>query len=221
MRQWISVLISTVALIASGMSLYFTWKDQKAREENLLTESMMCCSDAPANIGDVPIDKISFSVDTYWKLTISNVSDRPLSVIRITPHEKYGYRGSFGSARNGVVANYDSQPSDNPEYIQPGEARTFVLRISSYLPSSVKDFVSKCRNKEISLQALETCMVSLGSDLYGNMVSEVKYKITSLKEMRSETTFHNPKFYVEIITGRGNKFFHEFSRYPGFEVFYQ
>jgi hypothetical protein len=145
-----------------------------------------------------------------WVVTISNTSDRRLSIISADLENlNSGQRTQIGGFD--TLETMDGKSLDLPINLDSGEARTILVKAPMLLEKSVNDALLKARdNKHLDLSKMKLGEVNalLGeqdTDLLGN---KVKLTVIDLKtSIRSiSSPFKRAENMLTLMTGRGIRF---------------
>lgn len=170
----LNLIIAAIALLVSGLSFWFSYYSFKSSKEERVSIVATPLSDnyttkvySMGNLIVLPL---------FWEITLSNNSDKSISLIDIEihsdEHDFYFYSNMFG----GLYSNYDS-PVEMPINLNSGESRKFAIKIGILCDSvasriikqntphqDLYDTVGTWTRRNVILRMLS----EKGIDFYGN-----------------------------------------------------
>ncbi|MBV8525052.1 MAG: hypothetical protein JOY71_23510 [Acetobacteraceae bacterium] len=174
MHEWLNSVVAVVALLVSGVSVYFTWQSNQAKKEALATVARptgTCLTEfhggaEPGNIGLFGL---------CWSVTLANESESRLSIIdyRILSIQERGM-GEIGGFHN--LESADGSPLSLPLSLDGGEAKEIVVRAGIILPPAVAHAITQLPEyqshtlSKLPLSAVQHALAMKKMDFVGNTV---------------------------------------------------
>ncbi len=171
--------ISVFALIIAGLALYFSYYSySKSKEERVSILVKQINDNYTTKVHS--LDKFAV-VPFFWEITISNNSDKTISIIDAGVKAKY-YNNiiSYSNMYNGVFTSFD-KPVEMPINLISGESKKYFINIgilcdtvaSSIIRNHFSSFDSDIdkQGKWIRINELKKLLSENGIDFYGNQAS--------------------------------------------------
>lgn len=170
-HEWLSTAISLVALIVSGLSAYFTWQSNEAKQEalSMVVRPVLDCRTeyhGGAAMGEIGL---------CWAVTLANESENRLSIVaqKILDIQD-GTTAWIGGFQNLESENGVSLPL--PISLDGGEAREIFVRGAIMVPPAVSqaiaampEFQNHTLNK-LPLATVQQVLALQKLDFIGNKV---------------------------------------------------
>lgn len=207
MQNTINTFLGVIAILISLGALYFTFKADSDRSENILL-SLNPLRSHDTKITPPFYDKIPPYINTTWELVITNTSDRRTTILEnelsiIKESKKNNYTGL-----NQGIYTFTGKKVDFPIDIDPGTSIKYKVLIGYEITKKSFDYFNKKFDisKNISMKSLKKAMCMRGQDFKDNNIECVidDKKILAFSIMSSPTRDNMYIFYVK--TARDNIF---------------
>ena len=208
----ISLLSLLIAIAAIGIPYY---EQEKQHKENL-----GIIFNPHIAVGDIILTNYNFGdlgrvIQIPWELTISNSGHNKLSVVEYRLSIGNKMDSVFFSGLDGGIKNRDWQIEKMPITLDGGESKTFAIYIGVQTPKEVYNILklNSQQNGRISYKRAVKELARKGYDFYGNKVLFIEHENDSYELIVKNEHPKSPVMWVELLTGRGNKFYATGSRY--------
>lgn len=142
-----------------------------------------------------------------WKIVVSNIGNRPLSIIRYDLFKKEEAGHSIYSGLDGGFYEKGEKKVYFPFQIGEGESNSFLIYIGVIMDTNLAELLDSM--DELTLSNAGMVLARHKMDLFGNQVNYQEYGDQGEAwqvSIPSETIKQAPQFILEFRTSRGNVF---------------
>jgi hypothetical protein len=221
-HEWFNTVVAVIALLVSGLSAYFTWKGNEARQEAL---SVVVRPDLDCRT-EYQSELVGAKIGLCWAVTLGNKSENRLSIVALQVFNIQNGRLVWigGDFQNLEAEN--GSPLALPIVLDGGEARVVVVRAPVVVPLAVAHQIAQMQEFQnntlgsLPLESVQTALAMAKLDFIGNKVEPI---VTNGKY--SGFTIGPPVLLVinqlTLTTVRGATFSAQMSYPPPFDSGYQ
>jgi hypothetical protein len=209
--------ISLLSLIIAIAAIYIPYYQQEKQHK----ENLIILFNPGLAVGDIILTNYSFKdlgrvIQIPWQLTISNSGHNRLSIVEYQLSMGVKAGSVLFKGLDGGIKNKDWQDEKMPITLDGGESKTFAIYVGVQANKEVYDILkSMSQNSDrISYKRAFRELAKKGYDFYGNKVWFKEYRDDSYELMVKNEHPASPMVWIELLTGRGNKFYSNGSNYP-------
>jgi hypothetical protein len=162
----------------------------------------------PVRITPISLGDEGKVVTTRWRLQFSNTGQQRLSITNYRLSEgKYAGAREYTGLDGGIFEANDKRifPSENPIVLEPGDTKVFRLDVGQLTTNRVADTLALGADPTSGVVFHSTALLAkAGVDLYGNRVEIRNYASGSM--LLRFDDLPKPTYWLEVFTGRSNKF---------------
>jgi hypothetical protein len=216
-KDYFARAISLLSLLIAIAAIYIPYYQQEKHHK----ESLSIIFSPDIAVGDIILTKYSFGdlgrvIQMPWQLTISNSGQDRLSVVeyQLSIGEKMGLL--LFSGIDGGIRSKDWRNEKLPITLDGGESKTFAIYVGVQTPKEIYDILKSMspENDRISYRRAFKELARKGYDFYGNKIWFKEYENDSYELVIKKEHPISPVVWIELLTGRGNKFYANGSKYP-------
>jgi hypothetical protein len=196
--SWLTIIFSTLSFAVSAVSLYLSYKVDRARSENLSVTVEPIWRGYKASVYDRSSQNW-YSITTQWRVVVVNTSDRPISI------SSYHTSNNNISLENGL---YDKggKVAILPLDLGPGNSATFYLYAKLWIDQRVFELFNKSETLPVE-ELNERLLQTYGIDFFGNdMTQRVLYLSHGKAIPYPLNGFKDGKIEIQFATARRNTF---------------
>ncbi|WP_373034006.1 hypothetical protein [Sulfurovum sp.] len=207
MQNKINTFIGIFALIVSLVALYFSYKANLDRSENLRLSLNPLRSGYTTKITPPFHDKIPPLINTTWELVITNTSDRTIAILK---NQLYMLEKSTKSEYTGLnqgIYTLTGEKADFPINIEPGKSVKYYVHIGYEITKKSFDYFNNKFDisNNMSMMSLKKAMCQRGKDVKDNTIECINHGTSWSLNILSSPTKDN--YYIfNVNTARDNSF---------------
>ena len=208
-----AVLSMVVALIAVFVPYFQQQNHFDTQQKEELKVILNPSTNGPILLTDQNYGKLGMLIQMPWELTVSNVSNRRISIVRKTISKGDAPDSTFYSGIDGGLLSSDYNKIELPINLESGDSKLYILYVGALVPSKVyKTLSSINKGQPVLDRDAMKALGKIGIDIFGN---SVEYHEFEGGEFSIQFNNHekSPTFWVRLTTGNGNNFYKSAAKY--------
>jgi len=208
-----SILALFVALVAVVVPYIQQSKQFEAQQTESLNVILNPAVNGPLLLTDHNYGDMGQVVQMPWELTISNTSNRQLSIINKRISVGDSPDSQYYTGIDGGIYTLDYQRTDLPIKLEAGESKVYYIYVGAMIPKVPFEIMHKLNaGNSVTDRDAMRALGKAGIDIYGR---PVKYQDhgddTFMIEFNPSDT--SPIFWINLYTGNGNRFYGAAAKY--------
>ncbi|MEW6715067.1 MAG: hypothetical protein AB1306_08270 [Nitrospirota bacterium] len=207
----VSLILAIIAISVPFFQQKSALQTQKEQFEELQKEDLSVQLDpyvtGELRLTDIQLGPLGHVVQIPWKLTVSNIGNRQLSIT-----EHLITRGDSPTSMqytgiDGGFLDRKSRPVEFPVKLEPGESETYYVFVGITVSQEIYDILASLNaSKQLTDRNATKELGRKGIDIYGNSVEYKEYengKFTYFATDKGKAQ----RFWLQLTTGRDNIFY--------------
>jgi len=206
----IALVIAVLAVIIPYVQSNKQFEAQQTERLNIVFNSKV---HAPLVLTKHSFGERGWVVQMPWKITLSNVGNRPLSITDYDISQGKNLGNTYFTGIDGGLIEHDHAQVKLPIKLDVGESVSIYAYLGAVIPvQNYKHLSSISEGGSVSDRAATAILAKHGTDLFGNRVVYQEfegggYHVEFLEVDKS------PTFWLTFHTGAGNRFVGRTSKY--------
>lgn len=207
MENKIDTYSGIAAIFISLAALYFSYKANSDRSENLRLSLNPLRSGYNTIITPPYYDKVPAYINTTWELVITNTSDRTTTILENQLYLLEESRKSEYTGLNQGIYTFTGKRVNFPIDIEAGKSIKYNVKIGYEITRKSFDYFNKKFNilNSISMSSLRKAMCERGKDFKDNAIKCITKETSVSLNIHSSPTKDN-LYIFNVNTARDNSF---------------